>query len=186
MAQGRAHFGRDEAVNCFVDPGRVNPFEHGKPIVGGNEGVDGTQIAQRIANFAKMDVITLLQLRIPESHNAPLRDGLAGSAVAAILSTCIFAVIIVLIISQIFIRVAYPVEPLGFKFVSSHPPPLLPGSICDGSGKGPDLSGKLDNDQADEFQMVHWGDQGFSSPQNARCEKKAAPATISVFANPSS
>jgi hypothetical protein len=87
------------------------------------------------------------------------------------------------IISQIFIRVAYPVEPFGFEFVSNHPPPFLPGSICDGSGKEPDLSGKLNNDQADKFQMAHWGDQGFSPPQNARCGKKSSPATISVFAS---
>jgi hypothetical protein len=95
MAQGRAHFGRDEAVNCFVNPGRVSSFEHCKPIVGGNEGIDWTHVAQKIANFAKMGVIILLQLRILESHNAPLRDGLAGPAVAAILSTCILAAIIV-------------------------------------------------------------------------------------------
>lgn len=76
MAQGRAHFGRDEAVNRFVHPGRVNPFEHCKPIVGGNEGIDWTQVVQSIANFAKMDVITLLQLRILESHKAPLKDDL--------------------------------------------------------------------------------------------------------------
>jgi len=80
MAQGRAHFGRDEAVNRFMHSGRVSPFEHRKPIVGGHESIDGTQAAQRIANFAKMGVVTLLQLRILESHNAPLKDDLIKPA----------------------------------------------------------------------------------------------------------
>jgi hypothetical protein len=71
MAQGWAHFGREEVANRFMHPGRVNPFEHCKPVVGGNDGIDGTQIAQRIANFAEMGVITLLQLQILKNHNAP-------------------------------------------------------------------------------------------------------------------
>jgi hypothetical protein len=33
--------------------------------------------------------------------------------------------------SQIFFRVAYPVEPLGFKFISSYPPPFLSGGHRD-------------------------------------------------------
>jgi hypothetical protein len=58
-------------------------------------------------------------------------------------------------LSEIFIRVAYPVEPFGFKFVSIHPPPFSPGGFCYGSGKEPDLSGQLNNGQAEEFQFSH-------------------------------
>ena len=76
MAQGRAHLRREEAVNGFVDSGRVSAFEHGKPIVGGKEGIDWTQVAQSMATFAKMGVITLLQLHILEGHGTPLRDSL--------------------------------------------------------------------------------------------------------------
>jgi hypothetical protein len=58
-------------------------------------------------------------------------------------------------LSQIFIRVAYPVEPFGFKFVSSHPLTFLFNGHRDGLRQQPDLFGKLNNGQADEFQMVH-------------------------------
>ena len=60
-----------------MHPGRVSSFEHHKPIIRGNEGIDRAQISQRIANFAKMGIITLLQLRILEDHNAPLKEDLA-------------------------------------------------------------------------------------------------------------
>jgi hypothetical protein len=65
-----AHGRREKAVNRFVDPDRVIPFEGHKPIVGGNQGMDRTQVFQSIANFTKMDLITLLQLGILESHKA--------------------------------------------------------------------------------------------------------------------
>lgn len=50
----------------------MSSFEHGKPIVGGNESIDWTQVAQGCANFAKMGGIAFLQLRIMENHKAPL------------------------------------------------------------------------------------------------------------------
>jgi hypothetical protein len=58
-------------------------------------------------------------------------------------------------LSEIFIRVAYPVEPFGFKFVPCYQPSILPGGIGDGSGKEPDLFGQLNHGQADEFQFSH-------------------------------
>jgi len=54
-------------------------------------------------------------------------------------------------LSEIFIRVAYPVEAFGFKFVSNHPPLFSPGGFCDGSGKEPDLLEQLDDSETDEF-----------------------------------
>jgi hypothetical protein len=45
-AQGRAHFGREEVVNRFMHPGRVSSFEHHKPIIRGNEGIDRAKVAQ--------------------------------------------------------------------------------------------------------------------------------------------
>jgi len=54
--------------------------------------------------------------------------------------------------SKILRRVAYPVEPFGFKFVSNRqPPPLLDG-IRDRLGKKPSPT---DNGQANELQRVH-------------------------------
>jgi hypothetical protein len=75
-------------------------------------------------------------------------------------------------LSQIFFRVAYPVEPLSFKFVLNHPPPPLFESICDGPGKEPDLFEQLDDCQTDEFKSFHSRGFGFNSPQSARCGKK--------------
>jgi hypothetical protein len=88
------------------------------------------------------------------------------------------------LLSEIFIRVAYPVEAFGFKFVSNDPLSFLPGGLCDGSGKEPDLFGQLNNGQADEFQNFHSDGFGFNFPHSARGEKKDGPATTLVFANP--
>ena len=71
-AKGRAHLVREKMVHGFVDSCRVIPFEHYKPIVCGNEGIDRAQIFQGIAAFGKVSVITLLQLPILEGHDAPL------------------------------------------------------------------------------------------------------------------
>jgi hypothetical protein len=87
--------------------------------------------------------------------------------------------------SLIFIRVTDAVEPFDFEFVSSHRLPLLFNSRRDGLRQQPDLFGKLGNGEADEFQSVHSDGPGFNFPQSARSGKKAAPATISVLANPS-
>jgi hypothetical protein len=54
-------------------------------------------------------------------------------------------------LSQIFIRVAYPIQPFGFKFVANRPPPFLPDDIRNGSGKEPDLFEQLDDSETDEF-----------------------------------
>jgi len=127
MAQGRAHFGREEAIDRFMHPGRVSPFEHGKPIIGGHEGIDRPQVAQSVANFAKMDVITSLQLYILEGHNGVQSPSL------------------------IFIRVTDAVEPFDFEFVLGHGLPFLLNGRRDGLRQQPDLFGKLGNGQADEF-----------------------------------
>jgi hypothetical protein len=51
--------------------------------------------------------------------------------------------------------VAYPVEPLGFEFISNRlPPPLLDG-IRDRLGKEPKLLDQLADSQANELQYVH-------------------------------
>jgi hypothetical protein len=71
-AKGRAHSLREKMVHGFMDSCRVIPFEHYKPIVCGNEGIDRAQIFQRIAASGKVSIITLLQLDILESHGAPL------------------------------------------------------------------------------------------------------------------
>ena len=71
-AKGRAHLLREKAVHGFVDPCRVIPFEHHKPIVCGDEGINRAQIFQGIAASGKVSVITLLQLHILEGHDAPL------------------------------------------------------------------------------------------------------------------
>jgi hypothetical protein len=57
--------------------------------------------------------------------------------------------------SQIFVRVANPVEPFGFPFVSSYPPSFLFNGHTDGSRQQPDLFGKLNNGLAGEFQEAH-------------------------------
>ena len=87
-------------------------------------------------------------------------------------------------LSKVFFRIAYPVEPFGFKFVSSRPLFFSFESHREGLRQRTDIPGKLNNREAEEFQMVHWGDQHFSSPQNARYGKKGALATISVFVSP--
>ena len=56
---------------------------------------------------------------------------------------------------EIFRRVAYPVEPLGFKFVLNQQPPPLPDGIRDGLREQPDLFEQLDGCHANEFQYVH-------------------------------
>ena len=86
-------------------------------------------------------------------------------------------------LSQIFVRVTYPVEPFGFEFVSGHPMPLVFNSERNGLRQQPDLFGKLGNGQADEFQSVHSDGLYFNSPQSARGGKKGGPAMISIFAN---
>jgi hypothetical protein len=51
--------------------------------------------------------------------------------------------------------VAYPVEPLGFKFLLNHPqPPLLDG-IRDRLGKEADLFDQQKDRQANVLQYVH-------------------------------
>jgi hypothetical protein len=69
--------------------------------------------------------------------------------------------------------------------VSSQRPPFLPGGICNGSGKEPDLFKQVDDGQTDEFQNFHSNDFGFNSPQSARGGKRDEPATTSVFMNAS-
>jgi hypothetical protein len=54
----------------------------------------------------------------------------------------------------------------------------------EGLGQQPGLFEQLDDGQADELQIFHSSDFGFSSPQSAQCGKKDGRATISVFANP--
>ena len=57
--------------------------------------------------------------------------------------------------TKILRRVAYPVKPLGFNFVSNYPPlPLLDG-IRDRLGKEPSLFDQLEDRKANEFQRVH-------------------------------
>jgi hypothetical protein len=51
--------------------------------------------------------------------------------------------------------VAYPVKPLGFKFVSNQPPPPLLDRIRDRLGKRPSLFDELDDGQANELQCIH-------------------------------
>jgi hypothetical protein len=56
---------------------------------------------------------------------------------------------------EILVRVANPVEPLGFKIVSNHLlPPLLQG-VRDRPGKEPDLPDQLDEAHTKQFQGVH-------------------------------
>jgi len=55
-------------------------------------------------------------------------------------------------LSKILRRVAYPVEPLGFKFVSNRQPPPLLDDIRDRLGKKPTPS---DYCQANELQRIH-------------------------------
>jgi hypothetical protein len=56
---------------------------------------------------------------------------------------------------KILRRVAYPIEPFGFKVVPNVlPPPLLDGNH-DRLGKQPGLFDQLEDRQANEFQCVH-------------------------------
>ena len=52
-------------------------------------------------------------------------------------------------------RVAYSVEPFGFKCVQHRPLPLLFDGNRDRLGKQPGLFGQLDDGQANELQCVH-------------------------------
>jgi hypothetical protein len=82
--------------------------------------------------------------------------------------------------AQVFIRVAYSVEPFGFKFVASHPPSFLPDCRGDGFGKEADLFEHLDDGQADEFKVFHARDLVFNFLQSARCGRKSGRAMVSV------
>jgi hypothetical protein len=88
-------------------------------------------------------------------------------------------------LSQVFVRVAYPVEPFGFRFVSNHSQPFLPCRSGNGLGQAPDLFEQLDDGEADDSQSFHTIEFGFNFPQSGRCGKKDGPATISVYAKPS-
>src|SRR6266513_69384 len=70
---------------------------------------------------------------------------------------------------KILRRVAYPVEPFGFKSVQNGPPPPLLGGNRDRLGEQPRLFDQLDDCQANELQCVHRRMQQFSlnSPQIA-------------------
>jgi len=70
---------------------------------------------------------------------------------------------------KILRRVAYPVEPFGFKSVQNGPPPPLLGGNRDRLGEQPGLFDQLDDCQANELQCVHRRMQQFSlnSPQIA-------------------
>src|SRR5947208_14413292 len=59
-------------------------------------------------------------------------------------------------------RVAYPVEPFGFKSVQNGPPPPLLGGNRDRLGEQPRLFDQLDDCQANELQCVHRRMQQFS------------------------
>jgi hypothetical protein len=56
---------------------------------------------------------------------------------------------------KILQRIAYPVEPLGFKFVPNNPRPSLLDGIRDRLWKGPNLFDQLEDGQANELQGVH-------------------------------
>jgi hypothetical protein len=56
---------------------------------------------------------------------------------------------------KILRRVAYPVEPLGFKFVQNDLPPSLACGIRDSLGKQAGLFDQLEDGQANEFHCVH-------------------------------
>ena len=87
-------------------------------------------------------------------------------------------------LSEVFIRVAYPVEPLSFTFVSSQPQAFLPGGIGDGPGQEPDLFGHMNHGQADEFQNFHVNDSRFNFRQSVPSGKRDGAATTLPFGNP--
>src|SRR5437867_10450713 len=66
---------------------------------------------------------------------------------------------------KILRRVAYPVEPFGFKSVQNGPPLPLLGGNRDRMGEQPRLFDQLDDCQANELQCVHRRMQQFSLNQ---------------------
>jgi hypothetical protein len=67
---------------------------------------------------------------------------------------------------KILRRVAYPVEPLGFNFVSNRQPTPLFDGIRDRLGKKPSLPGRLDDGQENELQCV----RKTATPQSGRLD----------------
>jgi hypothetical protein len=61
------------------------------------------------------------------------------------------------LLPQIFRRISYSVESLGFKFVSHRPMTLLPEDIHDGPGKQADLLGQPDGRKTNLLQDAHGG-----------------------------
>ncbi len=62
-----------------------------------------------------------------------------------------------LLLSQIFRRISYSVESLGFKFLSHHPMTLLPEDIHDGPGEQADLLDQQDDRKTNLLQDAHGG-----------------------------
>jgi len=69
-AQRQTQFWEQKTLNCLVDSCGVRPFEHLKQIVCGDQGTDLTQFIGKTSRPGKIALVTLLQLRVCEIHNA--------------------------------------------------------------------------------------------------------------------